>query len=205
MAGLRWWEPRFEGQVVREALPEKLLDALAAGAPAAGLRVVEEGTRPGRSYREAAPEHALLVEPESAAAPWERLRVWQEGPGVLRFEGSLGTWTRRLLVAWGGFAAVYIGLPLFAFRSWSAVVVAAIGLAVSVLGAAVVVTAQRRQTRRWMHAFLEGEVMRARGAVPFGLKREATFRVSHDAFAPPEDREPEDDVKPLEAAAKRGE
>jgi hypothetical protein len=234
VAGPRWWEPRFEGQVVREVLPAGLLDALAARAPASGLRVVEEAPRSMRSYREAAPEQSLLLAPEGETASWDRLEVWQEGAGVLHYEGSMRVWMRLFALPVVGFALLFITLPLvLVYRSWASVAGGTLAAGLWVVAALGRQTMQRQQAKRWVHAFVEGEVMRAQRAVPFGLKRDppaqprapvtlpstpaalrvapsdpvlaAAARVSHDAFARHEDRDPEDEVKAIEAAAKRSE
>jgi hypothetical protein len=115
----RWWEPRFEGAVVRDRLPPGFLDLLRHRARRLGLHIIETPAAPPTHYRDsAAPLRALeLDQTEAFVGSWDRLRLWQDGEGTLRFEGSFRRWRNHLLVAWLVFAAAYGGL-LFSCPSW---------------------------------------------------------------------------------------
>ena len=63
-----------------------------------------------------------MVEPDNAAAPWDRLEVWQEGAGVLRYEGSIRQWAWPFVRSVVGFAVLFVAVPdVLVLRSWSAV------------------------------------------------------------------------------------
>jgi hypothetical protein len=227
----RWWEPRFEGTVTRDRLPPGLFDALADRARAAGLRVLSEPpaeTLP--SYRaSAAPPRSLhLEQAEAFVGAWDRLHVWQEGAGTVRFEGSFRRWATHLAFASPVFALVYGGVLTVCCPTGMAVGVAAALL----LGFVPMLSRHRRRTKLWVERFVEAEVKRseqaslatpgvaasepvepamARARVsqavpvpPVDPALAATAKTARDAFVRHGDRSPEEEVEALEAAARRG-
>jgi hypothetical protein len=189
VAAPRWYEPRFEGEIVREGLPPGFFDELAARLRAAGLQIVvtekwddaqvsyRTSGAPPRSIQVASPGTALGVAVSSGTdrsflpmplfeSDWDRLLIWQDGPHTLRYEGSF----RRSAGSRFGTWLVVVGAYACAL---SLCCPASIGIVfgMALLAAFVEVLARhRRRARRGVEAFVEHQLERAeplrRGPIP---------------------------------------
>lgn len=225
----RWWEPRFEGSVTRDPLPPAVFEGLAEQARGTGLCVIEEPPGEARpSYRaSAAPSRSLRLEQREAfVGAWDRLRIWQEGPTRIRFEGSFRRWANHLRLVWVVFALLYGGILSFCCPMALAVCIGAT-LALTFLP---IQWVHRHRTTRWVEHFVGDEVKRAeawraapddtadavhrsvapptRAEVPIRVRAVdpvlvAAARTAHDAVIPDRRRSPEDEVLALEEASKR--
>ncbi|HEY1697042.1 MAG TPA: hypothetical protein VGG39_33010 [Polyangiaceae bacterium] len=226
MTSPRWWEPRFEGAITRSLLPSSVFERLVERANETGLRVLEPPpAEPLPSYRaSAAPLRSLHLEQREAfVGAWDRLHVWQEGAGAIRFEGSFQRWANHLRIVWAAFAVLYGGMLTFCCPTTLAL---AVGV-VLVLTFLPFQWVHRGRTTRWVERFVEDQVKLAEGLLrvpppivatttaaavriePVVRVRAgdpvlvATARTMHDAVTRHADRSPEDEVLALEEAAKR--
>lgn len=89
---LRWFEVRAEGAVACSGTPLGIVEAIARRLEAAGLRTIADSSHLVMGYRDAPPQTRSLgqvgAEPLLAHRVRE-LRVWVDGPRVLRYEASL--------------------------------------------------------------------------------------------------------------------
>jgi hypothetical protein len=192
-----------------------------------GLKVIEERADARPTYRDsAAPANAVgLEQAEAFVGAWDQLRVWQEGAGTLRFEGSFHRWRNHLLVAWVVFALAYGGVITFCCPSWW-------GWAMGswlFLWFLPMHARHKRRTRLWMQSLVEEELRAAvaparaepapstaapASASAAGAGVDPRVRVDDPALAlaartsraarsEPPDRSPEDEVAALERDATR--
>jgi hypothetical protein len=240
----RWYEPRFEGEIAHESLPPGFLEGLAEELRPSGLRVAAGREEAQPSYRTsgAPPRSIQLASPEPTVgavatsgarcslllvplfeSDWDQLRIWQDGPRTLRYEGSFRRSARQRFATWLFVVSAYTWVVTLCCPAPFGVVIGA-----GLLAAFVEVLARnRRRARRGVERFLQHELHRLgpAAAEPTGRVANArgqpgeqprvrvddpvlavAARTAHDAREHRDDRgtSPEEQVERLEAQARRG-
>jgi hypothetical protein len=171
--------------IVRDRLPPGFLELLEHRARRLGLRVIEERVDARPTYRDsAAPTRTLhLAQAEAFIGAWDRLRLWQDGSGTLRFEGSFRRWRNHLLVTWLVFAVPY-AVALTACPTWLGWVLGGWVL----LWLFPVHAKHRRHARGLVEALVRDELGTAEAASTVAAEPAATAEAAPPAKAPSEPR-----------------